>query len=386
MLVFRTGLMGHGKTLNAIKEIDAKAKLEGRAVYYHNVNGLKPERLKAHWYPLEDAHKWHELPDNSIVLIDEAQRFFGVRDPRKAVPEHCSQFETMRHDGLEVHLVTQHASFLDAHIRKLCNKHIYVLRIFGGKKLSRYEAEKCIDVDKQTALKDASHSFVKLDSKLFGVYDSAVEHHFKFKPPGKLLLIPLLLLFIVFMIYRAFNSFNGGDAVDSAKDLASGVTQTASVSTGDPSSPGAAQGKHMTALQYVALRTPRLPDVPSSAPIYDELTKPKTYPRLSCVISSDPGYIERNNNRYRVVTAGQKSYICECYTQQGTWHKTTFAYCQNTVANGAFDSALADRSKQDVGGQIPVQPARIDQVQPSEPQNSIVTIIPNTEFTSRPWR
>ena len=32
MLVFRTGLQGHGKTLNAIKEIDAKAKSEGRPV------------------------------------------------------------------------------------------------------------------------------------------------------------------------------------------------------------------------------------------------------------------------------------------------------------------------------------------------------------------
>ena len=72
MLVFRTGLMGHGKTLNAIKEIDGKAKAEGRPVYYHNVNGLKPERLKAQWYAFEDPHKWYELPDNSIVLIDEA--------------------------------------------------------------------------------------------------------------------------------------------------------------------------------------------------------------------------------------------------------------------------------------------------------------------------
>src|SRR3989338_8796920 len=104
MLVFRTGLMGHGKTLNAIKEIDGKAKAEGRPVYYHKVNGLKPERLKAQWYAFEDPHKWYELPDNSIVLIDEAQRFFGVRDPRQAVPPYCSDFATLRPAGLAGHL------------------------------------------------------------------------------------------------------------------------------------------------------------------------------------------------------------------------------------------------------------------------------------------
>ena len=342
MLVFRTGLMGHGKTLNAIKEIDARAKDQGRAGYYHNVNGLKPEKLKAQWYSFDEPHKWFELPDNSIVLIDEAQRFFGVRDPRKAVPQYCSEFETMRHDGLEVHLVTQHASFLDAHIRKLCNKHIYVLRIFGGQKLSRYEAEKCIDTDKQTALKDASHSFVKLDSKFFGVYQSAVEHHFKFRPPGKLLLIPVLLVVVAFLFYRSFNSFAGGSSesapstVDSLKSVASGLPSVLPAGEGKAS-------KVVTVADYIDARKPRIPDVPSSAPIYDALTKPVSYPRLSCMISSDPSYIDRNSKRYRVIDTGQKSYICECFTQQGTWYKTTFSFCKNTVESGYFDPAIPDR-------------------------------------------
>lgn len=344
MLAFRTGLQGHGKTLNAIKEIDAKAKREGRPVYFHNVNGLKPEKLKAQWYPFDEPHKWFELSDNSIVLIDEAQRFFGVRDPRKPVPQHCSEFETMRHDGLEVHLVTQHPSFLDAHIRKLCNKHIYMLRIFGGKKLSRYEAEKCIDTDKQTALKDASHSFVKLDSKFFGVYDSAVEHHFKFRPPGKLLLIPVLILFIILMVYRAFASFNGDDAAKAAKEVAVGTASSAAgmLPSVVPPGEGGSKNRVVTPAEYIDLRKPRIPDVPSSAPIYDSLTKPVAYPRLSCMISSDPDYIARNR-RYRVVTTGEKSSICECFTQQGTWYKTSFSYCKNTVESGYFDPAIPDR-------------------------------------------
>ena len=388
MLVFRTGLQGHGKTLNAIKEIDAKAKSEGRPVYYHNVNGLKPEKLKGQWYPFDDPHKWFELPDNSIVLIDEAQRFFGVRDPRKAVPDYCSQFETMRHDGLEVHLVTQHASFLYAHIRKLCNKHIYVLRIFGGKKLSRYEAEKYIDVDKQTALKDASHSFVKLDSKFFGVYDSAVEHHFKFRPPGKLLIIPVLILFIAFMLYRAFDSFNGKDAAKTAQELASSAASGAAgmLPSVVPSGEGGSKTKILTAAEYVEIRVPRIPDLPSSAPLYDSLTKPKTYPRLSCMISSDPNYIERNAKRYRVIAAGEKSYICECFTQQGTWHKTTFAFCKNAVEYGSFDAAIADRNAQNLDGSNTERaPINTQQQEPAR-QGLEVVVIPDSEYSSRPWR
>ena len=385
MLVFRTGLMGHGKTLNAIKEIDGKAKAEGRPVYYHNVNGLKPERLKAQWYEFEDPHKWYELPDNSIVLIDEAQRFFGVRDPRKAVPQYCSEFETMRHDGLEVHLVTQHASFLDAHIRKLCNKHIYVLRIFGGKKLSRYEAEKCIDVDKQSALKDASHSFIKLDSKFFGVYDSAVEHHFKFKPPGKLLIIPVLVVFIIFMIYRAMDSFNGDKTVEAAKEVA-GKAAGYLPAVVPPDEATGKSGKQLSAAEYVAIRTPRIPDLPSSAPIYDSLTKPKTYPRLSCMISSDPGYIERNARRYRVITAGEKSYICECYTQQGTWHKTSFSFCKNSVEYGRFDPAIEDRRPPDAEGNSRERtPTELTEA-PAKPRSDALTVVPDSEYASRPWR
>ena len=387
MLVFRTGLMGHGKTLNAIKEIDGKAKAEGRPVYYHNVSGLKPEKLKAQWYPFDDPHKWFELPDNSIVLIDEAQRFFGVRDPRKAVPDYCSEFETMRHDGLEVHLVTQHASFLDAHIRKLCNKHIYVLRIFGGKKLSRYEAEKCIDVEKQSALKDASHSFVKLDSKFFGVYDSAVEHHFKFRPPGKLLLIPVLILFIAFMLYRAFDSFNGKDAAKAAEGVVAGAAGSAAgiLPSVVPTAEGGRKNHVLTVAEYVEARKPRIPDLPSSAPIYDSLTKPKTYPRLSCMISSDPNYIERNAKRYRVISAGEKAYICECFTQQGTWHKTTFAFCKNTVEYGSFDAAIADRNAQSLDGTTSQRtPVITPPPAPVEPRNNL-TIVPDTEYPSRPW-
>lgn len=55
MLVIRTGKPGHGKTLNTIREVDQKAHAEGRVVYFHNINGLKPDQLQAQWFEFPAA-------------------------------------------------------------------------------------------------------------------------------------------------------------------------------------------------------------------------------------------------------------------------------------------------------------------------------------------
>ena len=185
MLYIRTGLQGHGKTLNTIKEVDTSAKQQDRPVYYHNVTDLKPDKLQAHWYHFDDPHLWYELPENSIIVVDEAQGWFGVRDPRKEVPRYASEFEIMRKKGHEVHLITQDPRFIDVHVRRLCNKHIHYWRIFGSAKLSRYEMERCVnEVEKLASNKEATRTFPTLDKRYFGVYTSAkAGHHFKFKNP-----------------------------------------------------------------------------------------------------------------------------------------------------------------------------------------------------------
>jgi len=109
VFVLRTGLQGNGKTLNTIKEVDLKAAKEGRMVYYHNIRGFNPkaEVLKGVWQAFDDPLKWHELPQNSLIVIDEAQTFFRVRKQAAAVPEYASALETMRHRGHELHCITQ---------------------------------------------------------------------------------------------------------------------------------------------------------------------------------------------------------------------------------------------------------------------------------------
>ncbi|WP_252272782.1 zonular occludens toxin domain-containing protein [Pseudomonas subflava] len=387
MLYIRTGKPGHGKTLNTIREVDKKALEEGRTVYFFNITGLKPELLKASWFPFDDPHKWFDLPKDSIAVIDEAQGWFGVRDPRNRPPEHITRFETMRHHGFEVHLITQDPRYLDVHLRRLCNGHVHYWRVFKSQQLLRFESEAVIEkVELKSSFKDADKRTVRLDKKYFGVYTSTqAKHHFQFKAPKKMLFAVAAMLAAAFMVYRAYDRYEEGKAQQAQPaESAPSAVQQVKDTVGSLITPATASGdkKANTLEKYLADRTPRIPDVPSSAPIYDELTKPKTYPKLSCVMSSDEGYIERNSKRYRVVRAAEKAYICECYTQQGTWHKTSFSFCKNVVQQGYFDPAKPDPQQLEnpalTGRQPP--PKQLEQTIASSlegaPKGSSVVVVP----------
>lgn len=352
MLYIRTGKPGHGKTLNTIREVDQKAFAEGRVVYFHNINGLKPEQLKASWFSFDDAEKWFELPADAIIVVDEAQGWFGARDPRARPPEHITRFETMRHQGHEVHLVTQDPRYIDVHLRRLCNGHIHYWRVFKSQQLLRFESEVVVEkVEVKSSFKDADKKTLRLDKKYFSVYTSSnAQHHFQVKLPTKFILAGCVVLAGGFLVYRALDlaAQKATPAEPGAQVEQPGIADQVKSSVGSLINPvvGSKSDGAITREKYLALRTPRVPDIPSSAPIYDELTKPKTYPKLSCVLSSDEEYIERNRRRYRVVEAGERSYICECFSQQGTYHKTSFSYCKNMVEYGSFDPARPDPGSQ----------------------------------------
>ncbi len=348
MLYIRTGLMGHGKTLNTIKEVDIKARSEGRTVYYNNVTDLDSTKLAADWFPFDDARLWFELPDNAIIVVDEAQGsaavpMFGVRDPRQAVPPHISNFEIMRKKGHEVHLITQDPRFLDVHVRRLCNKHLHYWRIFGSTKVARYELERCFnDVEKFSTNKEATRTIISLDKKYFGAYSSAkAAHHFKFRPSKKAVFFFVALLVTLWLGYRVYDRFNQGSEPAAPASADSPSNSIASVAKS--LMPGAQEEiKKQTRAQYVASRKPRIAEIPSSAPVYDELTKPKAYPKLFCASSSDPNIYAREFAKMPSMVVNGVGTVCQCYTQQATRIKTDFEFCANVVAYGYFDPSIAD--------------------------------------------
>ncbi|PJI50295.1 MAG: zonular occludens toxin [Pseudomonas sp.] len=347
MLYIRTGKPGHGKTLNTIREVDAKAKAEGRIVYFHNVAGLKPEKLEAAWFEFEDPFKWYELPQDAIIVVDEAQGWFGARDPRNRPPEHITRFETMRHQGHEVHLVTQDPRYIDVHLRRLCNGHIHYWRVFKSQQLLRFESEAVIEaVEKKTSFKDADKTVIKLDKKYFGVYTSTqAQHHFKFKPPKKMVLALAVIVGAGFMVYRAFERYQQGSkpaetaaTANVPKDQPGMVDQAKSMVGSLISPSGGDAPKAVTPEQYIEQRKPRIADLPASAPVYDQLTTPVSKPRIYCLSTSDPRLVERRPPE--TVKDGQS---CQCYTQQATKFATSFDFCISVARNGYFDPTLPDR-------------------------------------------
>ncbi|WP_407295896.1 zonular occludens toxin domain-containing protein [Stutzerimonas zhaodongensis] len=361
MLVIRTGKPGHGKTLNTIREVDQTAHAQGRVIYYHNINGLKPEQLQAQWFEFDGPEKWFELPADSIIVVDEAQGWFGARDPRARPPEHITRFETMRHQGHEVHLVTQDPRYLDVHLRRLCNSHIHYWRVFKSAQLLRFESEVVIEkVEIKSSFKDADKKSLRLDKRYFGAYTSTnAKHHFQTKVPTKFLLALCVVIGAAILVYRAYERYNAekaaraassgapsGSMVDQVRDTVGAFIR--------PAGADVQQGAPQTLEQYLGRRVPRVQDLPASAPIYDGLTSPQTFPKPVCISTTDSRLLARNRARMEIAVNEGTVTGCRCNTQQGTRLEVSFQFCMTVVQNGYFDDTKPDRgSPQDPRSQQP---------------------------------
>lgn len=387
-IVIRTGLPGNGKTLNTIKEVDAYAKASGRVVYYHNIAGLNPDRLSASWFEFDDVLRWYELPRDSIIVVDEAQGsrerpMFGTRDPRAAVPEHISQLETIRHGGYQLHLITQDPRFLDVHVRRLCNCHIHYWRIFGSNKVSRYEMPRVMpEVEKLSTFKDATRTIITLDKRFFGVYESAKGgHHFKFKPPKKLLLFGGVLLVTLYLVFQVLNRINESTAAPSKVDTVPGSSVVSAVTgiVADVLPGRVGSSKPSSIERYLNDRVPRVELVPSSAPIYDEIVKPAVYPRLICVAKKARRDVSSSRTAALAALGAIDVISCQCYTQQGSHYQTPRDFCMDVAGKGTFDPGLAASSS--TNSETPSTAGSIE-----GGSGLAVSVIADQEFSGRPWR
>lgn len=336
MFVLRTGLQGHGKTLNTIRELDKRSVETGRTIFYNNIRDLDVNKLKGTWVPFEDPKLWYELPQNAIAVIDEAQRFFGVRSNSQAVPKYASELETMRHNGHELHCITQDPGLLDHHMRKLCNSHIHFNRPHKGKLVSRWEFERPINPSNKSEFANGQNTIMKLDSSYFGVYASTqAEHHFRWQPPRALFVLVGCALLVILGMWKLSGRFHP----DEAK-----VEQGAQPVPAQQQVAGSAdhQQSHLSKQVYVDLYQPRIPDVAASAPIYDELTVPKSFPKPSCVASTDPEMITKNQHRMTVDIYHGKLSGCRCNSQQGTRMDVSLEFCMTVAENGYFDNTRPD--------------------------------------------
>ncbi|WP_043311465.1 zonular occludens toxin domain-containing protein [Pseudomonas sp. ML96] len=348
MFVLRTGLQGNGKTLNTIKEVDLKAAREGRTVFYCNITGLNPGHpiLKADWRPFDDPTKWFELPANSIIVIDEAQTWFRVRSQGSKVPDYASRLEIMRKDGHELHAITQSPKLIDAHMRELCNKHVHYHRGFGGKVIKRWEFQKPeLTVNSNKLNFENGESIrITIDKAYFGTYESVKEgtaHHMKFTAPKAMYVLGACLLIGAVLVYRLKDRY---DEKVAPAEPAAQVEQVAKVESGFglPSIAGP-ELLHVTTEQYIADRTPRIAGVPSSAPIYDQLTAPQSFPKPSCYATKSEEIINTRRKSLKLGNRRGQLHGCSCLSQQGSRMDIPFDACMDMVENGYFDDTKPDR-------------------------------------------
>lgn len=336
MINLITGLPGNGKTLYALSYVKAWAEKDNRPVFYSGINDLKLP-----WEEI-DPEKWFECPKNAIVVIDECQRVFRPRTISKEVPEYVSKLETHRHLGIDIVLITQHPLLADSAIRRLCGKHMHVMRNFGTERATIHEWASVKDnCDKSTGRSDSIKHHWKYDKSAFDYYKSAELHTVKRNIPMRLYVLvaaPILIAAAVFYMYKFTDKQIKGSNVD-------GNAQSKIVSPVSQASGNVKKVSYQNAMedakQFVFENTARIDGLPQTSPKYDELTAPSIAPvPVGCLASKTS---------------------CNCYTQQATPIKMPENLCRDIVKNGFFQDF-------DVRGKQKSEPKEIQKIAQSEHQ------------------
>lgn len=323
MITLITGLPGSGKTLFTLKTVKDLADKENRPVFYHGI----PE-LTLPWEMLDKPENWPDLPNGSIVVIDECQSTFRPRAASVTPPRHVAEFETHRHKGLDFFLITQHPMLLDGNVRRLTGRHYHVNRFYGFNKSTVHEFQQVRDnVDKST--KGSIQNHFVYPKEVFTWYKSADLHTVKKRLPMRLFMMVILPLVLIWLLWFAYTKIVNLDNV--ALDTPGAPGEVHQETPGAmPQSMPAPQIDVTTQSGYVKAYTPVVPDIPQSAPIYAELTKPEKVPYAAACMSM-----------------GSR---CQCYTQQATKLNISQDMCKQIVAGGQFLGFSPNGEKSDDGG------------------------------------
>lgn len=331
MLYLITGLMGASKTLNAIKFIHEEKQFQGRPVYYFRIRNLNDEMFPA-WTEIqkEDIEKWRDYPDGSVFLIDECDHAFPQRSAKQEVPEYIRELKETRTRGMDWVFVTQHPSQMDVFVRRNIGHHIHIERLFGTERSKWYEWGKYVDPEDRRNRSAAKTKIVKFDKKYYNAYKSAEYHTHAKTIPYKYLILPVVFLIAAFA-FAGFK-FLGWGADDSVQQF-SPVDSVVDASRSSASflTPTPRQSEPLTAEQYIADRTPRIADIPWSAPVYDDVYKVESYPRPQCFVWE----------------SGRRKGECNCVTQQATPLTISHETCLAIVRQGYFQEFVQDRAIQD---------------------------------------
>lgn len=311
MLILFTGQPGNGKTLNAIKYV--REEFKDRKVYAAGIPGLQYED----WHHLETGADWMSCDDGSLIIIDEAHEYMPVRQAGKAVPPCVEALAKHRHRGIDIVLITQHPKSIDVEARRRVGRHFHLKRKFGTPFVVRWEFNECKEEIDWAAQRDGVKTTIKLDSKYYDAYKSAEVHTHTSRLPKKVAVgIPLVLIVAGFLIYSAFGTLMGLGSGDEQFEIADIVAVP-------ESEPPPTSLRSFQEQDWIDYWTPRVAGISWTAPVYDEMLKPASFPKPNCIATAKK---------------------CVCYTQQATKMPIPEAVCRDIVNNGWFDPTRKDQS------------------------------------------
>lgn len=311
MIFVITGRPRNGKTLFTIGYIKKKAENENRQVYYTRIKGIN----FPNWHQLDDAKKWQDCPDGSIILFDEAHYDFPNRTSTSNTPPHVLGFNVHGHNGLDLYFITQDGQkFLDPNIRGLAQEHLHVVRHWGKEKatIHKWDSFKS-NPDHKTNKADSVKTKYTYNKALYGQYVSSTDHNVKQNVPLKyklLWIIPIVILGLLGKV--GYSWFFDKKPQQPQAELTKDAINEPSIFQPQQQ----LQQPYEKKLSYLEARTPEHPDIQESAPIYQANHTPKHIPRPQACIASKTQ--------------------CKCYTQQATAYPASHEFCMQVVQNGYF--------------------------------------------------
>lgn len=351
MITLITGGPGTGKTAWLLNQLLDLIKNEPeRLLFIHGVRNLRGirhetiycrsqlcdicraqdaqiiERSKTDNPPkyVEDWPRWKEA--NALIVVDEVQRIWRPTNGAQGPSEAISALETHRHYGVDFWLISQGPHLFHNFIRLLVGRHIHLVAKWHGRK--EFEWPECKqDIQSRS---DAVERSYQLPKRVYSLYDSAEVHtkQDKRKPLAFYAVSVFMLLAVVLFgfAYQRISSRTVKQDPATNTQLSVGVEGAA----GAAGAAGQSSPAIMNAEQLNEQYTPIVPGVPWSAPIYRELAKPLTMPRIVGCIKS---------NKFN-------DYRCACYTQQSTIVEVSQEVCTLLVQHRAFNPFKSDDQRQ----------------------------------------
>lgn len=358
-----TGVPGNGKSLRVVWYIRDALKA-GEQVFVCNLNGLTSEGAWTGWVPFDDPTRWEDLPAGSILVVDEAQKFF--RAATGTVPAYIKAMETIRHLGIRLILITQHPALIHANIRALIGRHEHLVRSNGKPSAKVYIRASVIDnVRSDAALAREDSTDWAYPTDCYGAYKSAEVHTVKRTVPHKmkraLIFLGLAGLIAALAVYLV------GKDLGQPDDVAPSATTPTSSIFGSSSS-RTPDVVIRTAEDYATNFRPLIPAMPWTMPATVS-REPVSQPEVYC-ISSDVS--------------------CRCLTEQGTRYELPDDTCRDIARYGPsynpFRQPLASFQGHADSASLPSPPAAAELPgKTSAPTSIAAPAMPSAASSSTPY-